>query len=71
LDAEPDHRMSFPRPSVWPLLAAVATTIMFIGSIFNPWAVVWGTVPIVIALTAWFWPSRRETAEHRALERRP
>jgi cytochrome c oxidase subunit I+III len=32
--------------------------MLFVGSIFTPWAVVWGTVPVAIALTAWFWPPR-------------
>src|SRR5205823_3829291 len=31
LDASPDHRYPFPDPSIWPLLAALATTGMFIG----------------------------------------
>ena len=56
LDAEPDHVKEFPKPSIWPFLTAVATTGMFIGSIFTPWAVVIGAVPITIGLTAWFWP---------------
>ena len=29
---------------------------MFIGSIFTPWAVVWGSIPVAIAVTIWFWP---------------
>jgi cytochrome c oxidase subunit 1 len=29
---------------------------MFVTSIFSPWAVVVGTLPIAIALAAWFWP---------------
>src|SRR5204862_6918621 len=56
LDAEPDHRSQFPEPSIWPLLAALATTGMFIGSIFTPWAVPIGAIPIFITLTGWFWP---------------
>ncbi|MBI5618804.1 MAG: cytochrome c oxidase subunit I [Gammaproteobacteria bacterium] len=71
LDAAPDHRMIMPTPTIWPFLSAVATTMLFIGSIFTPWAVVWGTVPVAVALVAWFWPTRAETAEHLALEKRP
>ncbi|NOJ38421.1 cytochrome c oxidase subunit I [Bradyrhizobium australiense] len=56
-DAEPHTRESSPEPSIWPLLTAIATTIFFIGSIFTPWAVVWGTPPIAAALIGWFWPS--------------
>jgi cytochrome c oxidase subunit 1 len=60
-----------PSPTVWPLVAAIATTVFFVGSIFTPWAVVWGVPPVVIAATFWFWPSRAEARRHRALEKRP
>jgi cytochrome c oxidase subunit I len=56
-DAEPHTREASPEPSIWPLLTAIATTIFFIGSIFTPWAVVWGTPPMAVALIGWFWPT--------------
>jgi cytochrome c oxidase subunit 1 len=56
-DAEPHTREASPEPSIWPLLTAIATTIFFVGSIFTPWAVVWGTPPIAVALIGWFWPT--------------
>jgi len=31
-------------------------TVMFVCSIFSPWAVLFGSVPATIALIAWFWP---------------
>ncbi|MBV9748205.1 MAG: hypothetical protein JO157_05280 [Acetobacteraceae bacterium] len=58
VDAAPLYRHKSPGPSLWPLVAALAVTIMFIGSIFTPWAVVWGAIPIAAALIAWFWPER-------------
>jgi len=58
LDAEPDHRSIFPGPSIWPLLAALATAALFVASIFTPWAVVYGAVPLSITLVGWFWPKR-------------
>jgi cytochrome c oxidase subunit I+III len=67
-EARPDSRMLFPDSTPWPFLAAVATTIFFIGSIFTPWAVVWGTVLVAITLVVWFWPRRRYTAKALALE---
>jgi cytochrome c oxidase subunit I+III len=70
-DAKPDSRMTFPESSPWPFLAAVATTIFFIGSIFTPWAVVWGSIPVAITLIAWFWPKPKEAAEELALEKIP
>jgi cytochrome c oxidase subunit I+III len=54
--AEPQAREASPRNSIWPLLAAIATAIMLIWSIFSPWAVVWGSIPIAAALIGWFWP---------------
>src|SRR5207248_11000799 len=56
LDAEPDHRSEFPTGSGWPLLTALATTTLFIWSIFTPWGVVYGAIPLAIALVGWFWP---------------
>jgi cytochrome c oxidase subunit 1 len=63
-DAEPDHRLWLPASSPWPFLAALATTILFVGSIFNPWAVVWAAAPVAVATTLWFWP-KRDTVEKR------
>ena len=56
--AKPQAREASPRNSIWPLWAAITTTIMLIWSIFSPWAVVWGSIPIAIALIGWFWPKR-------------
>ncbi|HZY61858.1 MAG TPA: cytochrome c oxidase subunit I [Edaphobacter sp.] len=65
IDAEPEGLDEFPAPTIWPFLAAVATTVMFIGSIFRPVAVSIGAVPIAITLIAWFWPTRQESARRR------
>jgi cytochrome c oxidase subunit I+III len=56
VDAEPDVREPVPQPSIWPLISALTLTGMLIGSIFTPWAVLWGSIPVAIAVTAWFWP---------------
>ncbi len=56
VEAEPESFDPSPTPSLWPLAAAIATTILFIGSIFTPWAVVWGSIPLGVALIGWFWP---------------
>jgi cytochrome c oxidase subunit I len=55
-EAWPEARESSPGNSIWPLLAALAAALMLISSIFSPWAVVWGSVPIAITLIGWFWP---------------
>jgi cytochrome c oxidase subunit 1 len=56
VEAVAEARESSPRNSIWPLWAAIATAIMLIWSIFTPWAVVWGSIPVAIALIGWFWP---------------
>jgi cytochrome c oxidase subunit 1 len=59
IEAEPDLREPSPEPTPWPLIATIATTFMFVSSIFTPWAVVIGSVPVAAALIAWFWPKGR------------
>ncbi|HZC37906.1 MAG TPA: cytochrome c oxidase subunit I [Sphingomicrobium sp.] len=54
--ATPDLREPIPESSPWPFIATIATAILFIGSIFSPWAVAFGAIPVAIAMTAWFWP---------------
>ncbi|WP_245318247.1 MULTISPECIES: cytochrome c oxidase subunit I [unclassified Mesorhizobium] len=56
VEARAQARESSVGNSIWPLLAALATSAMLIWSIFTPWAVVWGSIPIAIALIGWFWP---------------
>jgi cytochrome c oxidase subunit I+III len=71
LDALPDYRLISPSPSQWPFWSAVATFGMLFASIFTPWAVVWGSIPVAVALIAWFWPQRQETLAHLTLEKAP
>jgi cytochrome c oxidase subunit I+III len=68
IDAEPDHRKQWPGPSYWPFVTAVTTSIMFIWSIFSPWGLVWGSIPVGLAMIGWFWP--REGDAPRTFQRR-
>lgn len=63
-EAQPEAREASPTDSVWPFWAAIATSIMLIWSMFSAWAVVWGSIPIAIALIGWFWP--KGTAEEES-----
>ena len=58
IEAQPQIVWAMPEPSIWPLLSAIALTVLFIWSIFDPWGVIWGAIPLAITLTAWFWPKR-------------
>ena len=68
--AHPEVREASPPPSLWPFFAAIATTILFIGSIFHEWSLVWLSIPVAITLIGWFWPRPAHTealaAEMRA-----
>jgi cytochrome c oxidase subunit 1 len=66
MDAHPVHLDQFPEPSIWPFLAAVATSGMLVATIFTPWGLPFGAVPIAITLTGWFWPKKRP---HEHLDR--
>jgi cytochrome c oxidase subunit I+III len=68
LDAELDHRMRLPKPSIWPFITAVATTAFFIGSIFTPWAVPIGAIPVFVAMVGWFWPTKKDHEEQLSAE---
>jgi cytochrome c oxidase subunit 1 len=57
LDAEPDHRYVLPNPTIWPFLAAVATSGMFIALLFTPWAFPIGLTITAICVMGWFWPT--------------
>ncbi|AEH90867.1 cytochrome c oxidase subunit I [Mesorhizobium opportunistum] len=59
-EARPDIREEPPAPSIWPFLAAFATAVIFIGSIYTPWAITWGSPVVAIVLVAWFWPKSME-----------
>ena len=58
VDAKPDNRQKSPEASFWPLITALAVTVLFVGSIFTPWALVWGAVPVAVAAVGWFWPQQ-------------
>jgi cytochrome c oxidase subunit I+III len=55
-DARPDIREGSPGPSIWPFLTMLAISFMFIGSIFDEWWIIWGSIPITLCFIGWFWP---------------
>ncbi|HVY83292.1 MAG TPA: cbb3-type cytochrome c oxidase subunit I, partial [Steroidobacteraceae bacterium] len=70
-DGAPDHVAPDPEPTIWPFWTAIAVTVLFIGSIFTPWALVWGAIPVTITLIGWFWPKARETEAEKKVEIKP
>ena len=68
LDAEPDSKHRHPTPSIWPLLTALATTVLFVTLIFTPWGAVIGTPLLLLGLLGWGWPRGREKREQQLVE---
>jgi cytochrome c oxidase subunit 1 len=58
MDAEPDHKKEFPTPSIWPFWTALAVSVLFVWSIFTPWGVVYGAIPVTVCMIFWFWPRK-------------
>jgi cytochrome c oxidase subunit 1 len=69
LDAEPDSRHRHPPPTIWPLAAALATTVLFITLIFTPWGVVIGLPLLFLAFLGWAWPRGQDHREQVMVER--
>jgi cytochrome c oxidase subunit 1 len=59
-EARADLRERSPEPSIWPFFTAIATAIIFIASIFTPWALIWGGALVALPLVGWFWPKDSE-----------
>jgi len=62
VEAEAVLRDTVPAPTVWPLITAIATTAMLVASIYTPSALVYGAVPIGLALIGWLYPRKAEGA---------
>jgi cytochrome c oxidase subunit 1 len=56
LDSEPQYKDLLPGASIWPFLTSIAVSIAFIWSIFSPWGVAYGAIPVVVTLIGWLWP---------------
>ena len=71
LDALPDVRYAYPEPTIWPFIAAVTVVVWLFWSNITPSGMFYGLIPPAIAFIAWYWPTRKETAEELLLERSP
>ncbi|HEX6505724.1 MAG TPA: cytochrome c oxidase subunit I [Terriglobales bacterium] len=56
LDSEPQHKEELPGASIWPFLTSITVSIAFIWSIFSPWGIAYGAIPVVVTLIGWLWP---------------
>jgi cytochrome c oxidase subunit I+III len=56
VDAEPDHKVKIPGPTLAPLFTAMATGATVFMCIFTPWGLVYGAPAMGIFMIAWYWP---------------
>jgi cytochrome c oxidase subunit I+III len=56
MDAKLDTRIVLPKPTIWPLLAALAATFTFISSMINLILVPIGALLVYAAIIGWTWP---------------
>ena len=64
-DAQPDHRHQHPTASIWPFVLALCMGVVWIGSIFTPWAVLGGLGLTLLTMFGWGWVSTRVTGVER------
>ena len=64
-DAQPDHRHHHPRASIWPFVMSLAMGVVWIGSIFSPWAVLGGFGLTLLVMLGWGWQSATEWGVER------
>jgi len=70
LDAEPVAIHEHPEPTIWPFLAAIPMAVIFIGLIFTPWSLVFGSILLLLTLVGWAWP-RPKPAHERSFAEEP
>ena len=59
LDAIPEQRIAVADPSIWPLVLAVTTAIVFMGAMIHLIFVPIGAVLSFLALVGWNWPGKQ------------
>jgi cytochrome c oxidase subunit I+III len=60
LDAQPDSRREDVGPTIMPFLSALAFGIMIIWLLFSIWAVVGGSLLLLLTFLGWGWPRRKQ-----------
>ncbi len=58
MDAEPVAVQVLPRPTIYPLVSAVAASTGFVGLLLHPVFFVIGFFLVFLTFVAWFWPRR-------------
>jgi heme/copper-type cytochrome/quinol oxidase subunit 1 len=68
MDADPASRHEFPGPTPVPLIAAIATSIFFISTIFTAKLFFPTIILVGITLLIWYWPKRQPSMRRKERE---
>jgi cytochrome c oxidase subunit 1 len=68
LDSQPQYKEEIAGPSLWPFITSLAVSAAFVGSIFTPWAVPVGAIPVIAALVGWLWPPEVQPLDAQPLQ---
>jgi cytochrome c oxidase subunit I len=60
VDAIPEHKYELPGDSMMPFMLFLAVTTLLVGSIWHPYMVPIGAIPVAIVFAAWFWYGTKE-----------
>jgi cytochrome c oxidase subunit 1 len=60
VDAIPEHKYELPGDSMMPFMLFLAVTTLLVGSIWHPYMVPIGAIPVAIIFAAWFWYGTKE-----------
>jgi cytochrome c oxidase subunit 1 len=58
VETVPEMREHAPSPTIWPLAAALVTTVILVASIYTPQAIPWGAIPLAVVMIGWLYPKR-------------
>jgi cytochrome c oxidase subunit 1 len=64
LDAEPTHVEKVPEQTIWTFWTAVATSGLLVSTMFTPWGLVYGALPVALCGAMWFRSGLPPRAEH-------
>jgi cytochrome c oxidase subunit I+III len=71
VDAAPAMRHELPGPSVWPFILALAVSSFWVGIVYTPYAIYYGTALTALALFGWFWSNPNYEGQKAKRKQRP
>ncbi|HYY97758.1 MAG TPA: cytochrome c oxidase subunit I [Pyrinomonadaceae bacterium] len=71
VDAAPSMRHELPGPSIWPFVLALAVSSFWVGIVYTPYAIYFGTALTALAFFGWFWSDPKYGGQKAKRKQRP